>query len=894
MPATPGPVTASSGCSAPMTTTPDLKPNILVLVLDDVDFSLMEFDEVNPNNRFSNGVLPNLKDFRRRAINFTNYHCTTPLCGPSRASMFTGQYGWKTGVRINRLHDRSSQGFTGGYTIFQNQGPWGLATSQPYLNKNLGTWMSHEGYRTSVIGKYVHADFPNDRFDTHVPPGWDDFISPRGARYYGVGRVVIRDGIRSDSSNSIDRLEIADFQPAWVQNNVLNIDYLKIDVDNYPKDTDERPFPQAEDIDHNGDGILDDGNKALLYRTRVEMAELLKILMDHEPSQTGQPIFSVFAPLCAHRESASARCALGDWDDDPTTPDTIHPSYAGERLWDFDGDGFHDPCGRVDVPHVDSYQWAGINEMLPDWNEMDAADKPIHIRRIPQLSTEEVEDENIAFRNRLRSLKTFDIMLGNLMNYLRNHPDYQSNTYIMLTSDNGYQLGHNRLIAKQVHYDRNSHVPMYVLGPDLNFNPGPGGEFLQRDQLMAQIDIAPTCLELAQRPSLPGQIDGKSFALLLNRTLNPSNWRPDGIVLENWGRKSAVRDDPFRPSIDYSFECTYTALRRNNDVYVVWANGEREHYDLASDPYQINNLATNGAAIPAFEQALQYLKRGLPSPRAIIKNPVSDALLDPEATDHKHFDNGVILEGFGEDDNGVGTVRLEIVNVDNGDYWNGTNWQSNYFQLFADVVNPGDPLVKWTYEFHPPHSSGVTCRVKARTVNVHGEYPEVAVPPASWGSFLAERYFRINGAASRTQIISMDNLLLDTHTNAGAASHVPTNLPQNLAVGTGASKQPAQHVIRGWSQHPDGVSQVWLQIKRAIGPGTFDYWDAGTGTWLPSPHSELATIDQTQGTNVKWHFNFDPPFGNAEYIEIRAHSIEDLGDSIWNPALFIINRRAHD
>ena len=214
--------------------------------------------------------------------------------------------------------------------------------------------------------------------------------------------------------------------------------------------------------------------------------------------------------------------------------------------------------------------------------------------------------------------------------------------------------------------------------------------------------------------------------------------------------------------------------------------------------------------------------------------------------------------------------------------------------MFADVPNPTDPLVKWTYEFHPPHGSAVNCRATVRAVNVDGEWPEVAVPAASQGSFLAVRHFRINAAPSRTQIVSMDDILLDTHTRQGVSSNQPTILPQDLAVGTGDPNNPAQHLIRGWSQHPDGVSQVWLQIRRAAGPGIWEYWDAGTGTWFPTPHSELATIDQTQGTNVKWHFNFNPPFRNAGYLQIRAHSIEDLDDSVWNPALFIVNRRAHD
>ena len=163
--------------------------------------------------------------------------------------------------------------------------------------------------------------------------------------------------------------------------------------------------------------------------------------------------------------------------------------------------------------------------------------------------------------------------LGKLINWLRNHPDYRDNTYIMITSDNGYQLGHHRQFGKQTAFLRNAHVPMLVLGPDLNA-AAPTNVFT-RSHLSAQIDIAPTCLELAGA-AIPPQIDGKSFAPLLDRTNNadPNSWRGAGIVIEHWESQFVGRhDSDLNRQLRYDVECTYSALRVGNAIYTVWANG---------------------------------------------------------------------------------------------------------------------------------------------------------------------------------------------------------------------------------------------------------------------------------------------------------------------------------
>ena len=87
-------------------------------------------------------------------VTFTDMHVTTSMCGPSRASILTGQYGHHTGV-------------------LENFGPHSFPAFTEESN-DLGVWMHHAGYETALVGKYVNS-YTDAYVDHRVPPGWDDW-----------------------------------------------------------------------------------------------------------------------------------------------------------------------------------------------------------------------------------------------------------------------------------------------------------------------------------------------------------------------------------------------------------------------------------------------------------------------------------------------------------------------------------------------------------------------------------------------------------------------------------------------------------------------------------------------------------------------------------------------
>ena len=132
--------------------TPDqTAPNILFIVSDDHGWGDL------PSNWDKTEVqLPTLEALAAKGVRFPNYH-TVPLCGPSRACMFTGQYSTENGMwRGPGQQPLGSPGYRG------------IKRDVKMLSEHL----SEAGYKTGAFGKWhmgsLAGEIPNDR-------GFDEF-----------------------------------------------------------------------------------------------------------------------------------------------------------------------------------------------------------------------------------------------------------------------------------------------------------------------------------------------------------------------------------------------------------------------------------------------------------------------------------------------------------------------------------------------------------------------------------------------------------------------------------------------------------------------------------------------------------------------------------------------
>jgi arylsulfatase A len=109
------------------------KPNIVIIYADDMGFSdIGHFGQLY--NITSSASTPNMDTFASESKVFTNAHSSSAVCTPSRYSLLTGIYNWRT----------LPQGVSGAYG--QSKIPEGNTTIAEYLKS--------KGYSTAAFGKW--------------------------------------------------------------------------------------------------------------------------------------------------------------------------------------------------------------------------------------------------------------------------------------------------------------------------------------------------------------------------------------------------------------------------------------------------------------------------------------------------------------------------------------------------------------------------------------------------------------------------------------------------------------------------------------------------------------------------------------------------------------------
>jgi N-acetylglucosamine-6-sulfatase len=226
-----------------------------------------------------------------------------------------------------------------------------------------------------------------------------------------------------------------------------------------------------------------------------------------------------------------------------------------------------DPQGLVTPRPADRHRDSFASEPLPRspaFNEADVSDKPSFIRRRPRLSAARRAAIEENYRQELESLLAVDEGVVRIVDALRAAGELE-NTLIVFTSDNGYFHGEHRVpYGKVMVYEPSVRVPLIMRGPGV-----PRGA--RRRQLVSNVDLAPTILDAAGAE--PGRAqDGRSlFGLLHDRGLE-------------WGRELLLEGPTGFDAVAFS------ALRNERYLYAEHDNGERELYDLARDPHQLESL----------------------------------------------------------------------------------------------------------------------------------------------------------------------------------------------------------------------------------------------------------------------------------------------------------------
>ena len=122
------------------------QPNIVLIMSD-----YMGYHDSEPYGA-TDIRTPQLSRLAAEGVKLTNFYAASPVCGPARAALYTGQYPARIGFETNI---RSADD--------------GLSSSVPSLPR----WLHDAGYRTALFGKWHLGYAPEFTPNAH---GFDEFL----------------------------------------------------------------------------------------------------------------------------------------------------------------------------------------------------------------------------------------------------------------------------------------------------------------------------------------------------------------------------------------------------------------------------------------------------------------------------------------------------------------------------------------------------------------------------------------------------------------------------------------------------------------------------------------------------------------------------------------------
>ncbi|MCE2862236.1 MAG: hypothetical protein RIR76_3569 [Verrucomicrobiota bacterium] len=173
-----------------------------------------------------------------------------------------------------------------------------------------------------------------------------------------------------------------------------------------------------------------------------------------------------------------------------------------------------------------------------------------------------------------RCISALDDNLGRLLGAL-DELGLAEDTVVVFSSDNGYYLGEHGLGDKRSLYEESIRIPMLARYP----RAFPRGRVV--DEMVLNLDLAPSWLDLAGLPSNPG-MQGRSWRPLAEA--RPVAWR--SAFLAQYFRENAFPTTPTTVAVR-----TPTAKLIRYPGHDEWT----ELFNLADDPYETRNLARDPA-----------------------------------------------------------------------------------------------------------------------------------------------------------------------------------------------------------------------------------------------------------------------------------------------------------
>jgi N-acetylglucosamine-6-sulfatase len=220
----------------------------------------------------------------------------------------------------------------------------------------------------------------------------------------------------------------------------------------------------------------------------------------------------------------------------------------------------------------------------PNYNEADVSDKPLWVRSLSPLSQSTMDTWHTERVASQRALLGVDDGIQTIVDTLKAKGQLNS-TMIIFLADHGFSWGSHRWIKKQCVYEECGRIPLFIRYPGLASNR-------KEPRLVSNVDFASTIAEYAGvTPRLPQ--NGTSLIPVITNTA--TSWTEE-VLMEIHSISNARN---------------FYAIRVPGWTYAEYDNGDKELYDLAADPYQLQNHANKPnyeAKQAELRQRLQALK----------------------------------------------------------------------------------------------------------------------------------------------------------------------------------------------------------------------------------------------------------------------------------------------
>ncbi|MDB2506890.1 sulfatase-like hydrolase/transferase [Opitutales bacterium] len=540
------------------------QPNVIVIICDDLN------DSVDGMGGHPQAYTPNIERLMDQGVRFTNAHCNAPICGPSRASLWTGLL-------------PSTSGF---YGYDQQKNDWrdfdilddAVTLMEHFKANSYNVWGSgkifhngHEDNSVFSVNPAVDGAGPSD----FGPFPWDgatleEYGAPKG------------------------------YQHPDMPTNNWGYYPSTTSLDNNPGDT-----PGYESYQW----ALKDGST-------------------YDYTSEGGPIGiegDVRDPMPDEISAQWAENKLGQTDNSPflmivgmNRPHS--PFYAPKEFFDL----FRDANGNNTVslpPHLPNLDdLADLPEIALGRPGIPASGQPLrgYQSGMDKYKRDYGNGANEWWLNfvqgYLACVAFADHQVGVIWDALQ-ASDYANNTIVIVTSDHGYHLGEKDHSSKTTPWEETTRVPLVIYTPEMR----PGGSLesvagVECGAPVSLIDLYPTLNALCGMPADPNGgvgknnmvLDGNDLTSLLEAPL-AGQWDGPSVSLSHLhNARVAWPEDTKSP-----WALNHHAARSENYRYIRYSDGSEELYDHSIDPNEWTNEAANAAYAPAKAVMKQRLFKSL-------------------------------------------------------------------------------------------------------------------------------------------------------------------------------------------------------------------------------------------------------------------------------------------